>query len=334
MLNYLERLRALVGPRARAALLAVLALTGAIVVVVDLDGDGKDDIVIRVDSADRDTKPDVTLTIPAAAVENAEKSGVAGHRAASDEAPAAASADELADAKQQQADFARDDQLPDAPLAAPSQAGCVYRGVANQSSRGGVKPRLFVLHYTVSANRAGWDDVNAIVGLFDRPSFSASSHFVIDREGHCAYIVPETAKAWTQAAGNPVSISVEIINTGSEASLISGAGLAKLGRVISDSTKRWGIPLQVGKVSGCKVVRPGVIDHRTFGACGGGHHDVGPYTIDAPLVAAKAARAAFPAWSRGSSGPMTFGWAEPRPEASCARRWARARTRSSSSASA
>jgi N-acetyl-anhydromuramyl-L-alanine amidase AmpD len=64
-----------------------------------------------------------------------------------------------------------------------------------------------VLHYTVSPNRVGWSDVNAVVAEFANPAFQASSNYVIDGEGHCAYIVRESDKAWTQAAANPFAIS-------------------------------------------------------------------------------------------------------------------------------
>jgi peptidoglycan hydrolase-like protein with peptidoglycan-binding domain len=159
--------------------------------------------------------------------------------------------------------------------------------VQNFSSRRGVPPRIFVLHYTVSANRPGWSDVYAVSSLFDRPAFSASSNYVIDNEGHCAYIVRESDKAWTQAAANPFSISAEIINTGHEPTLAAKAGLEKLGLVIDDAAKRWDIPLQEGLVRGCVVVRPGIVDHHSLGACGGGHFDITPYSVPQVIAAAR-----------------------------------------------
>lgn len=162
----------------------------------------------------------------------------------------------------------------------------------NFSSRNGVAPRLWVLHFTVSANRAGWDDVNAIVSWFDQTRSQASSNYVIDHEGNCAYIVRESDKAWTQATFNPLAISAEVVNTGSESSYAGVAGLQRLAQVLSDSAARWNIPLQRGAVSGCTVTRPGIVDHEQLGACGGGHGDIKPWSVDEVIAAAIAARAA------------------------------------------
>ena len=195
-------------------------------------------------------------------------------------------------AREQQEELARTDQLPIVtPDAAPTQRGCTTRLVRNFSSRRGVRPRVFVLHYTVSANRPGWSDVNAIVGLFDKAAFQASSNYVIDNEGNCAYIVRESDKAWTQAAANPVSISVEVVNTGREATYAATAGLRKIAMVASDAMKRWEIPVQTGSVVGCVVKRAGLVDHKSLGPCGGGHTDIAPYSPAQVLAAIKAFRA-------------------------------------------
>lgn len=234
-----------------------------------------------------------TVKVPAAAVDQAKASDVGDHEGLKSEQPVGATRDELAAAQDQQDRLAANDALPIVtPLAAPSQRGCTTRLVGNYSSRRGVRPRLLVVHYTVSPNRPGWDDVWSIVALFDRPAFAASSHYVIDAEGHCAYIVRESDKSWTEAAANPVGISVELINSGREATLAGVAGLAKLGRVFADAGKRWAIPLQAGAVNGCTVTRPGIIDHQALGACGGGHVDVSPYTVGPVIAAARAAAGA------------------------------------------
>ena len=188
----------------------------------------------------------------------------------------------------QQAKFAKRDDLPvDQPAAAPQQPGCRTRLVGNFSSRNGVAPRLFVPHYTVSSNRPGFDDVNAITALFDRASFAASSTYVIDRDGNCNYIVREADKPWTQATFNPVSISVEIINTGSERPLFTPSGMRRFARIASDSAGRWDIPVRRGMVAGCRVVRSGFVDHNDLGPCGGGHVDVTPFDVDDLITAVK-----------------------------------------------
>lgn len=229
-----------------------------------------------------------TIEVPAAAVRQAGDLG--NHEDLKTEDPVGAPREELAAGRAQQERLAQSDNLPNVtPDAAPSQRGCTTRLVANYSSRRGVRPRLLVAHYTVSPNRPGWDDVWSVVGLFNRPAFAASSNYVIDDEGHCAYIVRESDKAWTQAAANPVAISIEIIATGREGRLSSAAGLAKIGRVFADAAKRWQIPVQAGKVNGCTVARAGIVDHKSLGTCGGGHVDVSPYSAASVLAAVKAA---------------------------------------------
>lgn len=232
-----------------------------------------------------------TVTVPAEAVQEAQASEIGHHDQLRGELPENVPLTDIIAGEKQQDDLAANDGLPVVtPLAAPEQRGCTSRFVRNYSSRRGVRPRLWVLHYTVSPNRPGWSDVNSIVSLFDQSSFQASSTYVIDNEGHCAYIVRESDKAWTQATFNPVSISVEVINTGRESSYLATAGLARLAQVISDSSKRWDIPLRRGAVSGCTVTRSGIVDHTTLGSCGGGHADISPFSVDKVIAAAQNAR--------------------------------------------
>lgn len=276
--------------RVRAVIAVVVALLSGVTVTVIID-------------TDSDGAPDHTVTIPAPApvgptapppseasgaaesvLERAEQNDLGDHAGARTEpfevtAPPGPSVPEQT------------------TLASPQQDGCRTSLVRNYSSRGGVSPRLFVLHYTVSPNRPGRSDVDGITAYFNGPGSQASSHYVIDNEGHCNLIVPESMKAWTQGAFNPVSISSEQINTGSEASYAGTAGLAKLAQVVSDSTARWNIPLRVGKTVGCTVVKAGVVDHDSLG-CGNNHTDIKPYST------AQVVRAALAYRRRGSS-PLT-----------------------------
>lgn len=262
-----------------AALVALAATIGVTIVVSSGGPDGPSVVTITVNGGAGQT---TTVTAPKPVVEQAADNLHGGLRT---EQPEGVSGQQLDQAREQQENLAATDQLPIVtPLAAPEQAGCRSRFVSNSSSRRGTRPRLFVLHYTVSPNRPGWDDVNAIVGLFNRPSFAASSTYVLDREAHCAYIVRESEKPWTQATFNPVSISVEIINSGRERNLIDGPGRRRLVKIMADSLRRWHIPAQPGIVRGCTVVRPGVIDHAALGACGGGHSDVNPYRGEIPGI--------------------------------------------------
>jgi hypothetical protein len=237
--------------------------------------------------------PTQTIELPTAAVDAAKATDLADHEKLRGEEPVGVSAAALSASHAQQRALARNSGLPDVlPDAAPEQRGCATRLVQNYSSRHGTPPRVEVLHYTVSANRPGWSDVLAITSLFDRPAFSASSNYVLDAEGNCAYIVRETDKAWTQAAANPFSISYEVVNTGHESTYAGTAGLAKLGMVLDYSTARWKIPLQRAVVRDCLVVRPGIIDHHGLGLCGGGHFDISPpFSVDAVIAAARRSRA-------------------------------------------
>jgi hypothetical protein len=235
-------------------------------------------VTVTVDGLDAGKAPDRTVEVPAAVIKQAAPKV---HDQLADETPAGVPARELdaaAIAEQKIADT--QDPLPTGG-ATQGFAGCRTSFVANQSSRRGVRPQVQVLHYTVSPNRPGWSDVDAIVALFDRPSFQASSNFVIDSEGHCAYIVPIEAKAWTQAAGNPFSVSYEIVATGREARYLEPAGMAKLKSVVAEVHRRTGIPLRRGSVSGCVPTRTGIIDHTSWGTCGGGHSDIGPFDVGA-----------------------------------------------------
>ncbi len=255
--------------------IATLSVTFAL---VDGDGDGTPDrIDITVNTQPGDGVPTKTISAPAPLVEKAADVTESDLRTTPAETPPA-----QVDAAEAQRDRIRETQDP-LPTAGASAGfdGCVTRFVRNQSSRNGVRPQVQVLHYTVSPNRPGWDDVNAIVAYFNNPSSQASSHFIIDREGNCAYIVPIEAKSWTQATGNPIAVSYEIINSGSEGSYMDTAGYVKLRHVAGQVAARTGIPMRRGSINGCSSSRTGIVQHADGGICWGGHHDIGPYSVDA-----------------------------------------------------
>jgi hypothetical protein len=230
---------------------------------------------VVVNKAPDDGKPTTTIEVPKLLVDRTDKNLEDGLK---NERPTAA----VQDAPQQleavedtaAAVKGRLDPLPTAGASA-GFAGCVTRFVSNQSSRRGVRPIWQVLHYTVSPNRPGWSDVNAVVALFNRPSSQASSHFVIDAEGHCAYIVPIEAKAWTEAAGNSLSVGYEVINSGSERAYMATPGYAKLRSVMLEVSRRTGIPLRAGSVY---PARSGIVQHKDGGLPWGGHFDIAPFS--------------------------------------------------------
>lgn len=234
-------------------------------------------LTVPVDGLDAGKTPDRTIKVPKPVVAATD---VRLEDKLADETPTGAPAPLLADAKAAADRIAATKKPLPTAGATSGFAGCRTSFVQNQSSRRGVRPTVQTLHYTVSPNRPGWSDVDAVVALFNRSSSQASSHFVIDSEGHCAYIVPIEAKAWTQAAGNPFSVSYEIIATGKESQYLAPAGMAKLRSVARAVSKRTGIPMRQGRVSGCVPSRTGIVQHKDWGICGGGHVDVTPFSID------------------------------------------------------
>jgi hypothetical protein len=266
-----------------SALAAVLSI-GAITVALSIDtnnGTGSVTVTLN-DQGAGSAAPDKKVEVPKDALNDAQVA-LADHQGSRDETPTGEPASQAQASTQAQQQI-KQSQAP-LPTAGASAGfkGCYTRFVRNQSSRGGVRPQWQVLHYTVSPNRPGWSDVNAVVALFDRSSAQASSNFVIDGEGHCAYIVPIEAKAWTQAGGNPYSISYEVINTGSESQFMGTAGYAKLRSVMLQVRSRTGIPVSAGGNSGCVPTRKGAIQHADLGLCGGGHHDIQPFSKAAVL---------------------------------------------------
>jgi hypothetical protein len=272
-----------------------VALAGYFVFLAGDEVDAPKVVTVPVDGLDADKAPDRTLKVPAVAVEQAEEAltgeaakeidGVsvqsADHTAAKDETPANVPALVLAEnARKLKQNQRTTEALPTAGASAGFQ-GCRTSFVRNQSGRRGVRPTVQVLHYTVSPNRPGWSDVNGITAFFNRSSSQASSHFVIDAEGNCAYIVPIEAKAWTQGGGNPWAVSYEIIATGREKNYLGPAGYAKLRSVVAQVAKRTGIPRRTGRISGCSPSRSGIVQHAHGGTCWGGHHDIGPFGFSA-----------------------------------------------------
>jgi hypothetical protein len=153
------------------------------------------------------------------------------------------------------------------------------RLVVNQSSRGGVKPKIIVLHTTEGHNRPGVGDLADLAAFFDRSSTQASSHIANDAEGHDCRMVEDSRKAWTQAELNSVALSIEQIGFAAQ-----GKGdwfgdaphqLANTARWIAWWSKKYGIPIRRGVVSGTTVLKSGVCSHKQLGAAGGGHVDPG-----------------------------------------------------------
>lgn len=165
----------------------------------------------------------------------------------------------------------------------PKPVGGAQNYDCRQDFSGGVysdrsaSPTEWVNHYTVSANVAGWGDVEGIQAYFKRTRI-ASATYIVDFEGHCLQMVPESKKPWTQGSANSWAISVEIIATGSETKqqwldspLIKQGILSSIAR---DAMRRHGIPLKRVDPVGCVFVA-GWTDHNAL-ECGNNHTDVSP----------------------------------------------------------
>jgi len=165
--------------------------------------------------------------------------------------------------------------------------------VRNQSSRGGQKPKLIVIHTTEGHDRPGIADLLGLAAFFDNPKAEVSSHVANDQEGNDSRMVPDSQKAFTQAGFNSVSLSIEQIGF---AKFSRDEWLKKRSKQL-DNTAAWirfwskkhSIPIRHGQVdSAGRVVQSGTIRHSELGARGGGHHDPGAdYPLDDVLERAR-----------------------------------------------
>jgi N-acetylmuramoyl-L-alanine amidase-like protein len=144
----------------------------------------------------------------------------------------------------------------------------ITASVVNQSSRNGVKPKIIVLHTTEGHNRPGLSDLRGLVSFFDNAANQVSSHVANDAEGNDARIVPDERKAFTQAAFNSVSLSIEQIGLASQ-SEFPAAQLRNTAQWIAHWSKKFGIPITHSTTHG-------ICQHKDLGIRGGGHHDCGP----------------------------------------------------------
>jgi N-acetyl-anhydromuramyl-L-alanine amidase AmpD len=129
-----------------------------------------------------------------------------------------------------------------------------------------------MLHFTVSAPGSG----PAVIRLFDTSSFGASSNKLIELNGKCWTLVPDSQKAWAQLTANSAYFSIEIVTNDLtrqqwlDAPIIKNGILAAL---VRDLQKSIGSPLRLVDPVGC-VFDPGITDHDRV-ECGNTHWDVG-----------------------------------------------------------
>lgn len=157
----------------------------------------------------------------------------------------------------------------------------------NQSSREGAKPTLIVIHGTVSHNRLGLSDLQAIGTWFQNPDAQASSHVCTDNEGNSAIYVRPEHKAWHCAAFNRISLGIEQIMPGVDGAEVTTDLYKETARWVARWSKRFSIPIQTAQVHNAWVTRPGVIRHSSLGVLGGGHNDPGLYDMNLMLQLAR-----------------------------------------------
>lgn len=156
----------------------------------------------------------------------------------------------------------------------------------NKSSRNGAHPTLIVIHATVSHNRRGLSDLQAIGNYFAQTSTQASSHVCTDNEGHSARYVLDRDKAWHCAAYNRMSLGIEQILP-ADGSELTRDLYRETARWVARWSKMYRIPIQTAHVSGGRILRAGVVRHSDLGALGGGHTDPGRYDMNAMMNLAK-----------------------------------------------
>lgn len=134
---------------------------------------------------------------------------------------------------------------------------------------------LIVLHSTESPNiESSSADLAGVAGWFANPASQVSSHVITDADGHSARCVPDAEKAWHAAAYNSAALGIEQIGRASQ-SIWSSEELRETARWIAAWSKDYGVPIDEGRVSNGKVVRPGVVAHAMLGSGGGSHTDPG-----------------------------------------------------------
>ena len=263
------------------ALLAAALVGGTVVFAVDVDGDGTPDHTTTVqlpklyviDPVD----PGPAISAPAKQVEQVADQVAAEHgsldhsHGEGDPLP-----DAVYDANQRVAQAQTEGIAPPLERASFRQRGCRTLPLdRNFSSRGGARPSMLGnAHITVSGERPGWGDVLGIREFFNTAGVGASSHYVIDGEAHCAYIVAETAKAWTSGNMNPwAACQIEMIGIPGDNGWKRSPGLAKAALVLGDCAERWGIPVRLGNTAGCNVLKAGLVDHNEL-ECNNDHWDI------------------------------------------------------------
>ena len=151
----------------------------------------------------------------------------------------------------------------------PRYPDAQWRPVANETPNGMTGYRFLVLHI-MQGTLAGTDT------WFHNAASQVSAHFGVGKDGTVYQWVDTADKAWAQAAGNPIGISIE--HEGSLPDALTPAQIAADSAILAWVHKTHGIPLQVTDDAGAGS---GVCGHSTGAAANWGHPDCpGPAIMD------------------------------------------------------
>lgn len=139
--------------------------------------------------------------------------------------------------------------------------GAVRAGVSpNRSTRQG-RVRLFIVHHY-----AGTQDPESAWRRFNAPNDrSVSPNYQVNADGSVFEVVPpDRFRAWTTGAIDHQAVTCETQNTSGAPSWgISRASMEAIAHLVAWASKRYGFPIQRGRVADGNVVTvPGVVGHR------------------------------------------------------------------------
>lgn len=149
----------------------------------------------------------------------------------------------------------------------------VRRESPNQSARTS-SISLIVIHDTESHNREGASDLQAIGALFADSSRDASAHVCTDEDGQSARFVHDDRKAWHCVSYNSAALGIEQVGFASQGSWRE-AQVKETARWVARWSVIHGVPIRKGRTAFGRVIRSGVVTHRSLGSAGGGHWDPG-----------------------------------------------------------
>ena len=141
----------------------------------------------------------------------------------------------------------------------PRYPGAQWHPVGNERPGGMTGYQFLVLHI-MQGTLHGTDL------WFHDPASRASAHFGVGKDGTVYQWVDTADRAWAQAAGNPVGISIE--HEGSVPDALTNAQIAADAAILAWLHQVHGIPLQV---TDDPVAGSGVCGHSTGAAQGWGH---------------------------------------------------------------